>query len=85
MSFHFLCDQEGTGQGRKDSREMSRWCRALGSSLSLFGASSVGGQQREAQEKSRKLSVRRSLLSHDDKIPEQQASLGEGVTKTPLL
>lgn len=42
----------------------------------------MGGQQREAQEKSRKLSVRRSLLAHDDKIPEQQASLGEGVTKT---
>lgn len=48
---------------------MSRWWRALGSSLPLFGASSVGGQQKEAQEKSRKLSLRRTLLSHVDKSP----------------
>lgn len=48
---------------------MSRWWRALGISLLLFGASSVGGQQKEAQEKSRKLSLRRTLLSHDDKSP----------------
>lgn len=56
-------------QGEKESRGMSRWGRALGSSLPLLGASSVGGQQREAQEKSRKLSLRRILLSHDDKSP----------------
>lgn len=42
---------QARGQGRKGSGVMSRWRRALGSPLLLFGASGVGGQQREAQEK----------------------------------
>lgn len=66
---------EEEGQRRKDSGVMSRWWRALGSLLPLFGANGVGGQQREAQEKGRKLSFRRKLLSHGDKP--QTASIAQ--------
>ena len=57
---------------------MSRWWRALGSSLPLFGANDVGGQQREAQEKSRKRLFRRKLLLPGDKPPKSKdRSVGE--------
>lgn len=70
-SSHLHCDEEGTGQGarKEGQRVMSRWWGALGRSLPLFGASCVGGQQRETREKSRKPG--RKLLSHDNQTKEQ--------------
>lgn len=86
-SSHLHCDEEGTGQGarKEGQRVMSRWWGALGRSLPLFGASCVGGQQRETREKSRKPG--RKLLSHDnqtkEQAPKQHKTLSGKVKKNP--
>lgn len=86
-SSHLHCDEEGTGQGarKEGQRVMSRWWGALGRLLPLFGASCVGGQQRETREKSRKPG--RKLLSHDnqtkEQAPKQHKTLSGKVKKNP--